>query len=82
MFMRIAVPELGPLWMLVLRLFSAALFLFLVTRFVKEALQARDRWKHYLFLGIFNTALPFMAFAWALASSFALRASALAWAFA
>ena len=65
MFMRIAVPELGPIWMLVLRLFSAALFLFLVTRFVKEALQARDRWKHYLFLGIFNTALPFLAFAWA-----------------
>lgn len=65
MFMRIAVPELGPIWMLVLRLFSAALFLLLVTRFIKEALLIPKRWKHYLILGTFNTALPFTAFAWA-----------------
>lgn len=65
MFMRIAVPALGPGWMLEIRLLSAAAFLFLVTRFLREPLQVRRYWKHYLILGVLNTAFPFYAFAWA-----------------
>jgi drug/metabolite transporter (DMT)-like permease len=65
MFMRIAVPALGPTWMLEIRLFSAALFLLLVTRLIGQALDAGRYWRHYLILGLFNTALPFFVFAWA-----------------
>jgi drug/metabolite transporter (DMT)-like permease len=75
MFMRIAVPALGPGWMLEIRLLSSALFLFAVTRFIREPLHSRRHWKHYLVLGVFNTAVPFFAFAWA---SQALPASILA----
>lgn len=75
MFMRIAVPALGPGWMLEIRVLSATLFLFAVTRFMREPLHGRRHWKHYLVLGVFNTAVPFYAFAWA---SQALPASMLA----
>lgn len=51
--------------MLLIRVGSATLFLFVVTRFVRDALKTQERWRHYLFLGLFNTALPFLAFAWA-----------------
>ncbi|MEM8943431.1 MAG: DMT family transporter, partial [Pseudomonadota bacterium] len=64
MFMRIAVPQLGPEWLLVLRIFSASLFLMLISRFLHKPLNAQKHWKHYLFLGFFNTALPFLAFAY------------------
>ena len=65
MFMRIAVPALGPGWTLEIRLLSAAAFIFLVTRFMREPLRLGQRWKHYLILGLLNTAAPFFAFAWA-----------------
>ena len=42
MFMRIAVPALGPTWMLEIRLFSAALFLLLVTRLIGQAMDVPD----------------------------------------
>lgn len=63
MFMRIAVPALGPGWMLEIRLLSAALFLWAVTRFMREPLMFRQRWRHYLILGVLNTTFPFFAFA-------------------
>jgi drug/metabolite transporter (DMT)-like permease len=75
MFMRVAVPALGPFWMAALRLASATLLLLLITRFIREPLQTRRYWRHYLVLGVFNTALPFFAFAW---SSQTLPASFLA----
>jgi drug/metabolite transporter (DMT)-like permease len=65
MFMRIAVPALGPGWMLEIRLISATLFIFLVTRWMHQPLRGRRYWKHYLILGLLNTAAPFFAFAWA-----------------
>lgn len=65
MFMRIAVPALGPGWMLWIRLISASLFLLLALRFIHQPLLVRQRWKHYLILGLLNTAIPFFAFAWA-----------------
>lgn len=65
MFMRIAVPQLGPAWLLELRLFSACIVLLLVSLALRRALRVARHWRHYLFLGLFNTALPFLAFAWA-----------------
>jgi len=65
LFMRLAVADLGPGVMLAIRVGSAALFLWLVTRVLSEPLEARRNWRHYLVLGAFNTALPWFAFAWA-----------------
>lgn len=65
MFMRIAVPQLGPVWLLELRVLSACIVLLLVSLALRRALHVTRHWRHYLFLGLFNTALPFLAFAWA-----------------
>jgi len=65
LFMRIAVPQLGAVWLLELRLISAALFLLLVAQWILEPLRVRRYWKHYLMLGTFNTAIPFFTMAWA-----------------
>lgn len=67
LFMRIAVPQLGPVWLLGIRLLSATLFLLLVAQWMREPLRASCRWRHYLTLGVFNTAVPFFAMAWAAA---------------
>ncbi len=64
MFMRIAVPQLGPVWLLELRLLSACLVLLLVSVALRRPLHVTRHWRHYLFLGFFNTALPFLAFTW------------------
>lgn len=66
LFMRIAVPLLGPVWLIEWRLLLAALFLLLAGRWVRHnLLDLRVHWRHYLVLGLFNTALPFVLFAWA-----------------
>ena len=67
LFMRIAVPQLGPAWLLGIRLLSATLFLLLVAQWMREPLKVASRWRHYLVLGVFNTAVPFFAMAWAAA---------------
>lgn len=64
-FMRIAVPALGPVALMELRVLLAALFLALVARFLDSALRAGEHWKHYLILGFFNSALPFLLFGYA-----------------
>jgi len=65
LFMRIAVPQIGPTWLLEIRLISAALALLLVAQYLREPLRVGSRWRHYLFLGTFNTAIPFFTMAWA-----------------
>lgn len=65
LFMRIAVPVLGPVWLMEWRVLLAALLLFLAGRWVRHTLNLRAHWRHYLVLGLFNTALPFVLFAWA-----------------
>jgi drug/metabolite transporter (DMT)-like permease len=68
LFMRISAPVLGPAVLIELRVLLAALFL-LAVAFVlgKRAapLNLREHWKHYLILGFFNSALPFLLFAFA-----------------
>jgi len=63
--MRIAVPSLGPVVLMELRVWLAALFLAVVAHFLKSALAAGTHWKHYLILGFFNSALPFLLFGYA-----------------
>lgn len=64
-FMRIAVPALGPVVLMELRVLFAALFLAGVAQFMKSSLQAGSHWQHYLILGFFNSALPFLLFGYA-----------------
>lgn len=65
MFMRMAVAPLGPEWLLAIRIGSASIMLWLIGLAISKPLQIARHWRHYLFLGVFNTALPFFAFAYA-----------------
>lgn len=62
LFMRVSVPVLGPVLLIGLRVLLAALFLLGVGLFLKKALNMRDNWKHFLVVGLFNSALPFLLF--------------------
>jgi len=64
LFMRIGAPVLGPAVLIEYRVLFAALFLALVGLVLRKRLDIRANWKHYLMLGFFNSALPFLLFAW------------------
>lgn len=65
LFMRIAVPQIGAVWLLEIRLISAALFVLLVAQGMRQPLNFRSNVRHYFTLGAFNTAIPFFVMAWA-----------------
>jgi drug/metabolite transporter (DMT)-like permease len=65
LFMRIAAPVLGPAVLIEYRVVFAALFLLAVALLMKKPLDLRQNWKHYLILGFFNSALPFLLYAYA-----------------
>lgn len=70
LFMRIAAPVLGPAVLIEYRVLFAALFLAAVACVMRRRgngtpLDLRQHWKHYLMLGFFNSALPFLLFAFA-----------------
>jgi len=64
LFLRIGAPVLGPAVLIEYRVLFAALFLALVGLVLRKRLDIRANWKHYLMLGFFNSALPFLLFAW------------------
>jgi drug/metabolite transporter (DMT)-like permease len=63
LFMRISAPVLGPAVLIEFRVLFAALFLAAVGVVLKKRLDLRANWKHYFILGFFNSALPFLLFA-------------------
>ncbi|WP_166839401.1 DMT family transporter [Rheinheimera pleomorphica] len=65
LFMRLGVPELGPAWLMFGRVFTAALFLALAALAFKRQLPLRQYAGHFMLLSFFNTALPFLLFAYA-----------------
>ena len=65
LFMRICAPVLGPAVLIESRVVLAAIFLAIVGLFLRKRLDLARNWKHYLILGFFNTALPFLLFAYA-----------------
>jgi drug/metabolite transporter (DMT)-like permease len=73
--MRIAAPVLGPGWLVASRAGLAAVTLLGVAVWVRRGLDVRTHWRHYLILGAFNVALPFLLFGYAAAT---LSASLLA----
>jgi drug/metabolite transporter (DMT)-like permease len=65
LFMRIGAPVLGPAVLMEARVLFAALFLFAVALYLRRALDWRVHWRHYLVIGFFNSALPFLLFGYA-----------------
>lgn len=65
LFMRIAAPVLGPAVLIEYRVVFASLFLLAVALVMKKPLDLRRNWKHYVILGFFNSALPFLLYAYA-----------------
>lgn len=65
LLLRIAAPVLGPAVLIEGRLVFAALFLFAVAQALGKRLDVRRHWRHYLVLGLLNSALPFLLVAFA-----------------
>jgi drug/metabolite transporter (DMT)-like permease len=65
LFMRICAPVLGPAVLIEYRVAFAAVFLAIVGLVLKKRLDLASHWKHYLILGFFNSAFPFLLFAYA-----------------
>ena len=65
LFMRIGAPVFGPGVMIELRVGLAAVFLWLVCRFLGRQTRLLQQWRHFLIIGLLNSALPFMLFAYA-----------------
>jgi drug/metabolite transporter (DMT)-like permease len=63
LFMRMGAPVLGPTALIAGRVFFAALFLAIVGAVLRKPLDARRNAGHYVVLGLFNSALPFLLFA-------------------
>lgn len=65
LFMRIAANPLGPAVLIEARVLCAAITLLLVSFYLKRKLSFNAHAKHFFILGLFNTALPFLCFAYA-----------------
>ena len=65
LFTRIAVPSLGPAWLIAVRVGCAALFLAAVAMVLRRQLPVPGNVRHFLVLGLCNTAFPFLLFAYA-----------------
>jgi len=65
LFMRMGAPVLGPVPLIAGRVLFAAIFLAVVGAALRKPLDLRRNAGHYLVLGLFNSALPFLLFAFA-----------------
>lgn len=65
LFMRIAANPLGAAVLIEMRVSFAAVTLLLVSWYLKKHLCFRQHTRHYFILGLFNSALPFVLFAYA-----------------
>ena len=65
LFMRVCAPVLGAAVLVESRVLLAALFLALVGLVLKKRLEWSAHWKHYFILAFFNSAFPFLLYAYA-----------------
>ncbi|MCX7148163.1 MAG: DMT family transporter [Rhodocyclales bacterium] len=65
LLIRIGAPALGPVALMEARVLLAAIFLAAVALLLRRPLAWRAHWRHYLFIGLFNSALPFLLFGYA-----------------
>ena len=60
LWLKIAIREVSPLTVNAYRLLISLAALFLIARIYKVKIPLRERWRSFLFLGVFNIALPFV----------------------
>jgi len=65
LFMRLTANSLGPAVLIEGRVLAAALCLLLISLYLRRRLDFLSHVKHYFIIGAFNTALPFLMFAYA-----------------
>lgn len=65
LLIRVGAPALGPVPLMEARVLLAAIFLAAVALLLRRPLAWRAYWRHYLFVGLFNSALPFLLFGYA-----------------
>ncbi|WP_373277898.1 DMT family transporter [Vibrio halioticoli] len=65
LFMRISANALGPAYLMEARVFFAAISLLLVAVYMRKSINFSSHKKHFFIIGFFNTALPFLLFAYA-----------------
>ncbi|MDA0149066.1 DMT family transporter [Vibrio sp. LaRot3] len=65
LFMRISASAFGPAYLIEFRVLFAAICLFLVSLYLKRSLRFRAHLKHFIIIGLFNSALPFVLLAFA-----------------
>jgi drug/metabolite transporter (DMT)-like permease len=65
LFMRVASPEMGPIWLIEFRVLVAGLVLLPILARAGKLGELRRFWKPLLILGIINSALPFVLLAYA-----------------
>lgn len=65
LFARIAVPSVGTAWFTELRVALAAVVMTLYVTAAGVHLDPGRHWRHYLFMGLLNTALPWILYAYA-----------------
>jgi drug/metabolite transporter (DMT)-like permease len=63
LFMRVAVPHLGPAWMIELRVLIAGLMLLVFMHAAGRISDWRKHWRPWLFIAVVGTAVPFMLIA-------------------
>ncbi len=66
LFIRASVASFGAVGVVLLRVGIAAIFLHGYALITKQDLALRTHWRHYILLGLFQTAVPFLLFALAL----------------
>jgi drug/metabolite transporter (DMT)-like permease len=66
LFIRASVASFGAVGVVLLRVGIAAIFLHGYALMTKQDLALRTHWRHYILLGLFQTAVPFLLFALAL----------------
>ncbi|WP_341659976.1 DMT family transporter [Vibrio sp.] len=65
LFMKISTFTFGPAFLIEFRVGFAGLSLFLVSIYLRKKLAFLDNFKHFMIIGLFNSALPFLLFAYA-----------------
>ncbi|PML06572.1 hypothetical protein BCT86_11750 [Vibrio breoganii] len=65
LFMRISANALGPAYLIEARVLFAAVSLLVVAWYMKKRLDFTAHTKHFFIIGLLNTALPFLLFAYA-----------------
>lgn len=65
-FMRVVAPVFGGIGTMWLRIGIAGFALFVYALITREQLALAHHWKHYLFIGLLSSALPFALFAYAM----------------